>query len=35
MSGNIIQMPEIVVFDLDGTLLSSDATRIWITKQLS
>ena len=34
MSGNIIQMPEIVVFDLDGTLLSSDATRIWITKQL-
>ena len=34
MSGNIIQMPEIVVFDLDGTLLSSDATRIFITKQL-
>lgn len=34
MSGNIIQIPEIVVFDLDGKLLSSDATRIWITKQL-
>ena len=27
-------MPEIVVFDLDKTLLSNDATRIWIIRQL-
>lgn len=27
-------MPETVVFDMDGTLLSSDSTKIWITKQL-
>jgi phosphatidylglycerophosphatase C len=28
------QSMDIVVFDLDGTLLSRDSTKIWLTKQL-
>ncbi|EMS7222106.1 haloacid dehalogenase-like hydrolase, partial [Acinetobacter baumannii] len=27
-------MKEIVVFDLDGTLLSGDSTRTWLTDKL-